>query len=486
MSTPSKTLIKSSKSRTVALVTLGCARNEVDSEELAGRLAADGWTLVDDPALAQVAVINTCGFIESAKKDSVDALLEAHSLKTNGVTQAVVAVGCMAERYGNELSEALPEADAILGFDDYVDISARLQTIIGGGSIAAHTPKDRRALLPIAPAERQAKKLSLAPSGDLGASGHVGQVGRVGQGTRVLRKRLDNSPVAPLKIASGCDRRCSFCAIPMFRGSFVSRRPVEIIEEARWLAESGVSEVFLVSENTTSYGKDFQDLKVLENMLPELAAIDGIERIRLSYLQPAEMRPSLIQAMTSIPKVIPYFDLSFQHASGTVLRRMRRFGDGEKFLHLINQIRVLAPDAGIRSNVIVGFPGETEAEFAELVDFISQARLDAIGVFGYSDEDKTEALTLEDKLEQSVINSRVESLSTLVDELLMQRAEERIGSLVRVMIEDVELQEGRADHQGPEVDGSTFIKSRNKYKIGEYVEALVSDVAGVDLIASPI
>ena len=486
MSTPSKTLIKSSKSRTVALVTLGCARNEVDSEELAGRLAADGWTLVDDPALAQVAVINTCGFIESAKKDSVDALLEAHSLKTNGVTQAVVAVGCMAERYGNELSEALPEADAILGFDDYVDISARLQTIIGGGSIAAHTPKDRRALLPIAPAERQAKKLSLAPTGDLGASGHVGQVGRVGQGTRVLRKRLDNSPVAPLKIASGCDRRCSFCAIPMFRGSFVSRRPVEIIEEARWLAESGVSEIFLVSENTTSYGKDFKDLKVLENMLPELAAIDGIERIRLSYLQPAEMRPSLIQAMTSIPKVIPYFDLSFQHASGTVLRRMRRFGDGEKFLHLINQIRVLAPDAGIRSNVIVGFPGETEAEFAELVDFISQARLDAIGVFGYSDEDKTEALTLEDKLEQSVINSRVESLSTLVDELLMQRAEERIGSLVRVMIEDVELQEGRADHQGPEVDGSTFIKSRNKYKIGEYVEALVSDVAGVDLIASPI
>jgi ribosomal protein S12 methylthiotransferase RimO len=486
MSTPSKTLIKSSKSRTVALVTLGCARNEVDSEELAGRLAADGWTLVDDPALAQVAVINTCGFIESAKKDSVDALLEAHSLKTNGVTQAVVAVGCMAERYGNELSEALPEADAILGFDDYVDISARLQTIIGGGSIAAHTPKDRRALLPIAPAERQAKKLSLAPTGDLGASGHVGQVGHVGQGTRVLRKRLDNSPVAPLKIASGCDRRCSFCAIPMFRGSFVSRRPVEIIEEARWLAESGVSEIFLVSENTTSYGKDFQDLKVLENMLPELAAIDGIERIRLSYLQPAEMRPSLIQAMTSIPKVIPYFDLSFQHASGTVLRRMRRFGDGEKFLHLINQIRVLAPDAGIRSNVIVGFPGETEAEFAELVDFISQARLDAIGVFGYSDEDKTEALTLEDKLEQSVINSRVESLSTLVDELLMQRAEERIGSLVRVMIEDVELQEGRADHQGPEVDGSTFIKSRNKYKIGEYVEALVSDVAGVDLIASPI
>ena len=453
------------KPRTVALVTLGCARNEVDSEELAGRLSADGWTLVDDPALAEVALINTCGFIESAKKDSVDALLEAHSLKGNGTTKAVVAVGCMAERYGNELSQALPEADAILGFDDYQDISLRLQTIINGGSIAAHTPKDRRALLPIAPAERA--KLIAPPE-------------------KLSRKRLENTPIAPLKIASGCDRRCSFCAIPMFRGAFISRRPVEIIEEAKWLADQGVSELFLVSENTTSYGKDFRDMQVLENMLPEISNIAGVERIRLSYLQPAEMRPSLIQAMISVPKVLPYFDLSFQHASPTVLRRMRRFGDTQSFLHLISQIRALAPQAGIRSNVIVGFPGETDAEFEELINFLSQARLDAIGVFGYSDEDKTEALTLEDKVDQDVINSRVELLSKLVDEFLMQRAEERIGEHVRVLIEDEESQEGRAEHQGPEVDGSTFIKGRAKFKVGEYVDAIVTEVSGVDLIAVPL
>ncbi|CAN2235928.1 MiaB 2-methylthioadenine synthetase [actinobacterium SCGC AAA044-D11] len=453
------------KPRTVALVTLGCARNEVDSEELAGRLSADGWTLVDDPALAEVALINTCGFIESAKKDSVDALLEAHSLKGNGTTKAVVAVGCMAERYGNELSQALPEADAILGFDDYQDISLRLQTIINGGSIAAHTPKDRRALLPIAPAERA--KL-IAPA------------------EKLSRKRLENTPIAPLKIASGCDRRCSFCAIPMFRGAFISRRPVEIIEEAKWLADQGVSELFLVSENTTSYGKDFRDMQVLENMLPEISNIAGVERIRLSYLQPAEMRPSLIQAMISVPKVLPYFDLSFQHASPTVLRRMRRFGDTQSFLHLISQIRALAPQAGIRSNVIVGFPGETDAEFEELINFLSQARLDAIGVFGYSDEDKTEALTLEDKVDQDVINSRVELLSKLVDEFLMQRAEERIGEHVRVLIEDEESQEGRAEHQGPEVDGSTFVKGRAKFKVGEYVDAIVTEVSGVDLIAVPL
>ena len=452
------------KSRTVALVTLGCARNDVDSEELAGRLAADGWTLVDDPALAQVAVVNTCGFIESAKKDSVDALLEAHSLKGNGTTQAVVAVGCMAERYGKELSEALPEADAILGFDDYQDISNRLRTIIAGGSIEAHTPKDRRTLLPVAPADRQ--------------ESIVREVR--------FRKRLERTPIASLKIASGCDRRCSFCAIPMFRGSFVSRRPTEIIEEAKWLASEEASEIFLVSENTTSYGKDFRDMQVLENMLPELSKIEGIERIRLSYLQPAEMRPSLLQAMISVPKVMPYFDLSFQHASGTLLRRMRRFGDTESFLHLLAQIRALAPEAGIRSNFIVGFPGETQEEFEELVSFISQARLDAIGIFGYSDEDKTEALTLENKIDQDVINSRVEQLSSLVDELLMQRSEERIGQRVRVLIEDEELQEGRAEHQGPEVDSSTFIQGRAKYKVGEYVNAVVTDVAGVDLVATPI
>ena len=459
------------KSRTVALVTLGCARNETDSEELAGRLAADGWQLVSDPAMAEIAVINTCGFIESAKKDSVDALLEAHSLKGNGVTKAVVAVGCMAERYGNELATALPEADAILGFDDYLDISQRLSTIIDGGKIATHTPKDRRALLPIAPADRAAVnkiEKDIAPIG------------------RVLRQRLNNAPVAPLKIASGCDRRCAFCAIPYFRGSFISRRPTEIIDEAKWLADNGVTELYLVSENTTSYGKDFGDLKLMEKMLPDLAKIDGIERIRLSYLQPAEVRPSLLQAMVSVDKVLPYFDLSFQHASGDLLRTMRRFGDGEKFLHLITQIRALSPEAGIRSNFIVGFPGETDAQFMELVEFISEAGLDAIGVFGYSDEDKTEGETLPNKVAPELIKERVEELSTIVDEVLTQRAESRIGQSLRVLIEDEAEQEGRADHQGPDVDGSTFIKSRNKYRVGEYVDAVVSDVNGADLIAQVI
>ena len=458
--------------RTVALVTLGCARNETDSEELAGRLAADGWVLVSDPAKAEIAVINTCGFIESAKKDSVDALLEAHSLKGNGVTKAVVAVGCMAERYGNELASALPEADAILGFDDYQDISARLQSIVSGNAHTPHVPRDRRSLLPIAPADRPAAR-DEAYASSLGAGGSL------------FRKRLGNAPWAPLKIASGCDRRCSFCAIPYFRGSFISRKPTEIIEEGRWLAQNGVSELFLVSENTTSYGKDLGDLKLMEKILPEFAAIEGVERVRLSYLQPAEMRPSLLQAMIESEKVAPYFDLSFQHTSPTVLRRMRRFGDSEKFLHLINQIRALSPEAGIRSNFIVGFPGETQADFDDLANFISAAKLDAIGIFGYSDEDNTEALDLSDKVDEDLIKSRVESLSSLADEMVSMRASARIGENVRVLIEDSELQEGRAAHQGPEVDGTTSFIDTN-FAVGQYIDAVIIDSMGADLVARPL
>src|SRR3954452_16065035 len=429
----------------VAMVTLGCARNEVDSEELAGRLEADGFRLVGDPADADTVVVNTCGFVESAKKDSVDTLLEAADLKATGRTQAVVAVGCMAERYGKELAESLPEADAVLGFDDYPDIAARLRSIVAGESHAAHTPQDRRLLLPITPVERA---LSTTP-----VPGHA-------SGPASLRRRLDSGPTASLKLASGCDRRCSFCAIPSFRGSFVSRRPSDVLQEARWLGEQGVRELFLVSENSTSYGKDLGDVRLLETLLPELAAVDGVARVRVSYLQPAETRPGLVTALAQTPGVADYFDLSFQHASASVLRRMRRFGDPESFLALLEQVRRHAPEAGVRSNVIVGFPGESEDDLQSLCDFLVTARLDVTGVFGYSDEDGTEAATYDGKLDEDEVRGRVEHVTGLVEELTSQRAAERIGEEVEVLVESIDPDgpvEGRAAHQGPEVDGSTYL-----------------------------
>jgi ribosomal protein S12 methylthiotransferase len=471
--------------RTVALVTLGCARNEVDSEELAARLEADGWTLVTEPADADAVLVNTCGFVESAKKDSIDTLLAAADLRDSGRPQAVVAVGCLAERYGAELAASLPEADAVLGFDDYASIGDRLRTVLAGTPLVAHVPSDRRLLLPISPTDRPAAAAatSLPGHGDLPAGLAPAS------GPRVLRRRLEGGPTAPLKLASGCDRRCSFCAIPSFRGSFVSRRPSEVIDEARWLAGQGVREIVLVSENSSSYGKDLGDSRLLETLLPELAAVDGIERVRVSYLQPAETRPSLVETIARTPGVVPYFDLSFQHASAPVLRRMRRFGSTESFVELLDRARTLAPAAGARSNVIVGFPGETEEDLAELERFLVLARLDVVGVFGYSDEDGTEAATYDGKLGPEQVAERVDRVTRLVEELTAQRAEERLGEVVEVLVETVEADgraEGRADHQGPEVDGSTSLTGRGPWRVGELVRAAVVGTEGVDLVAEPV
>ncbi|KRV51487.1 ribosomal protein S12 methylthiotransferase RimO [Wenjunlia vitaminophila] len=472
--------------RTVALVTLGCARNEVDSEELAGRLAADGWQLVEDAADAEVAVVNTCGFVEAAKKDSVDALLEANDLKGVGRTQAVVAVGCMAERYGKELADALPEADGVLGFDDYEDISERLRTILAGGVHASHLPRDRRKLLPVSPALRQSAQVALPGHGAAPDTGPADLPPGVApaSGPRTLRRRLADGPFAAVKLASGCDRRCAFCAIPSFRGAFVSRRPSDVLAETRWLAEQGVREIMLVSENNTSYGKDLGDLRLLETLLPELAAVEGIERVRVSYLQPAEMRPGLIEVLTSTPKVAPYFDLSFQHSAPAVLRAMRRFGDTDRFLELLAQVRARSPEAGVRSNFIVGFPGETEADLAELERFLGLAGLDAIGVFGYSDEEGTEAAGYPGKLEPDEVADRLARVSRLAEELTAQRAEERLGSTVRVLVESVEDGEatGRAEHQAPETDGLVRLVGGD-VRVGAMVEAKVIDTEGADLVA---
>jgi ribosomal protein S12 methylthiotransferase RimO len=472
----------------VAMLTLGCARNEVDSEELAGRLEAGGFRLVDDPSEAETVVVNTCGFVEAAKKDSVDTLLQAADLKGEGTTRAVVAVGCLAERYGKDLAESLPEADAVLGFDDYPDIAARLQSILSGEQHHPHTPQDRRRLLPISPSERGATAASVGVPGHTISAPDLPAEATPAAGPRAVRRRLDGGPMAPLKLASGCDRRCSFCAIPSFRGSFVSRRPSDVLGEGRWLAEQGVRELFLVSENSTSYGKDLGDLRLLETLLPELAALDGVERVRVSYLQPAETRPGLISAITGTEEVADYFDLSFQHASHPVLRKMRRFGDPESFLDLLEQIRGQAPLAGVRSNFIVGFPGETEEDLATLCGFLEEARLDAVGIFGYSDEDGTEAASYAGKLDEDEIRARTDHVTRLAEELTAQRAEERVGETLDVLLETVPGEgtaEGRAAHQGPEVDGSTTVVDLpDGAYVGQFVRAVVTAADGVDLVAS--
>lgn len=446
----------------VFIETLGCARNDVDSSELTGRLANEGWELVESPDDADVALVNTCGFIEQAKKDSIDTVLElAGDAGDDG--PSVVAIGCLAERYGEELAQELPEAAAVLGFDSYHDMSASLKKIVAGEKPAAHVPVDRRTLLPVSPVERNSSDVVLEP----------------------VARALNGNSWQPVKLASGCDRRCAFCAIPTFRGSFVSRTPQQVLHEATWLAEQGISELFLVSENTSSYGKDLGNIRLLESLLPQLAELDGIERVRVSYLQPAEIRPGLIEAIGETAGVAPYYDISFQHASASLLRRMRRFGSVDSFLELIRQVRSVNPEAGIRSNVIVGFPGETESEFADLMRFVDEAQLDVVGVFEYSDEDGTEAASMPDKVDPDVIKERAALVRQAAEVSMGDRAVARIGSTVRVLVEEHHDDGvvGRAAHQGPEVDGTTQILDVGPECVGTYVDALVVDAVGADLVA---
>jgi len=423
------------------IVSLGCARNEADSEELAARFLEGGFSLVSDVGAAEVVVVNTCGFIEAAKSESIEEILGVAELKREGNLRAVVAVGCLAQRYGAELAASLPEADAIIGFDGYEDIAGRVRALMG-------------------PAGRRAPK-------------------RLPGWLPQQRVRLSGSPMAPLKIASGCDRRCTFCAIPAIRGPLRSRPVAQIVNEARWLAAKGVKELFLVSENTTAYGKDLAGGTGLEALLAKLSGVEGIERVRLSYLLPSQVRPPLIEAVAATDRVAPYFDLPFQHAARAVLARMGRRGDAAAFLDLLERIRVAVPGAGIRSNVIVGFPGETEADVAELTQFLGQAQLDAVGVFAYSDEEGTPAAELDGHLDAAEIAARVSQVASFVDTVSALRAEARIGEDVTVLVESVAdgLATGRAGQQGPE-DGRSYW--RGYAEPGEIVTGRIGSTDGVD------
>ena len=339
-----------------------------------GSAGGGGFRLVDEPVDADAVLVNTCGFVEAAKKDSIDTLLAAAELKGDG-TQAVVAVGCLAERYGAELATAMPEADAVLGFDDYADIGARLRTDPAPAKGTTPTSRGTDALC----CRSHPRNGPPLPSGCRSPGTRLQTSCRPASapasGPRPVRRRLGGGPSAPLKIASGCDRRCTFLCDPGFRGAYVSRPPAEIVAEARWLVEQGVREILLVSENSSSYGKDLGDIRLLERLLADLAAVDGLDWVRVSYLQPAEMRPSLIEVMASTPKRGAVLRSLFPAclragaAPDAAVRRRRAFLDA-----LADRSGLGRRLAGVRSNVICGFPGETEADVAVLEEFLVAAR----------------------------------------------------------------------------------------------------------------
>ena len=481
---------------TVAIVTLGCGRNEVDSENAAGLLTASGYRVVADPEQADAVVVNTCAFVEAAKRESIETVLDAAALKEQGRARTVLVTGCLAERYTEELRAELPEADAIVPFADYGRLpellgGRRPQARAGGGTGGAAGPGAslaRSGTSPIRTAASPASAAGLAlPS--LVPSGRrpLPMVFPTPAGAAFPARAPARGPVALVKLAEGCDRDCSFCAIPSFRGRFRSRRPTEILDEVAWLAGQGVSEVCLVAENSTSYGKDLGGREALIHLLRDLAAVDGLRRVRLNYLQPDELTPGLLEEMAANPVVCSYFDLSLQHASAPVLRRMRRGGSAERFLDLVTRIRALDPDAACRSNFILGFPGETPADVRELEEFLEAARLDWVAFFAWSPEDGTAALDLDGRVAAATARARVERVQELQDRVLAEAQEAWVGRRLEVLVERVEdggAVEGRSHREAPESDGVVRIEGTpGPARVGEYLPVEVTAAQGPELLA---
>ena len=524
----------------VAIVTLGCGRNEVDSDQLAGLFVREGMEVVEEADDADVVLVNTCTFIAPAKQESVDTVLAACDLKSNGA-RGVVVVGCMAQRYPQDLADSIPEADAVVGFAGYPSLPGLVGDILEGrahdrvvGIDEASAPAPARRDLPLVsltatapppvatpgPSTTPVPDTSVeapwiapvpeAPPADAVAGAQTAttqdtldRVPATGPRFPVRQLASPGSPWAYLKIASGCDRLCTFCAIPSFRGRFRSRPVDEILAEAAWLTSQGVRELVLVSENTTSWGKDLpgwagqaggRDLQT--TLLRELADVDGVDRIRLMYLQPAELRPQLLEAMADVPEVVPYFDLSLQHVSDPVLTRMARSGSPERFGRLIERIRELAPTAAFRSNFILGFPGETEDDVAQLEAFLDTHELDWVGLFPFSREDGTPSDDLPDQVDEDVARARVERIASVQERAADRAAARWVGRRVDVLVEEhvraddtgVLLETiGRSPREAPDTDGEVRLVAGDGQPVdapvGRLVPARVVATEGVDLVA---
>lgn len=470
--------------QSVAVVTLGCGRNDVDSDQVAGSLVASGLDLVDEPGDADVVLVNTCTFIAPARQDSIDTVLAACDLD-----KPVLVIGCMAQRYGAELSEALPEAAGVLGFADYPRLPAIVHTLLEGGTVAD------------APARHEPVRAALPLLVGGGAATPPARVAPDAPPNVVFPVRtVPRGPWAYLKIAGGCDRVCTFCTIPSFRGRYASRPLDEVLAEARWLVDNRVRELVCVSENTTSWGKDLPGGRRLQaDLIRGFEQIDGLERVRLLYLQPAEIIPELLDAMAASPVVAPYYDLSLQHASGSVLRRMARSGDPDRFLSLIGSIRERDPSAVFRSSFITGFPGETERDVDLLEDFLREARLDWTGFFTFSVEDGVPSATMPDQVEAAVAEARRDRLVEVAEAVAEDAAAAFVGRRLRVLVEEVEDGDlahaaqggsavptavGRSYRESPETDGEVRLPGCD-IPIGRMVDVDVVDAVGLDLVARP-
>ncbi len=442
----------------VGFMSLGCPKNLVDSEVMMGQLKSKGFEITANANDADTVVVNTCGFIEAAKKESIEAILEAARLKMSGKATRLIVAGCLVERYRDELKAEMPEVDAFIGTNQVNDI------------LAVCDPKTNTRSLPVIPLGNQSATYLYDESTPrvLATPGHY----------------------AFVKIAEGCDRPCAFCFIPQMRGHFRSRRFGSIVAEAQQLAEEGVKELILVAQDSSRYGEDLGKSDALAHLLRELSHMDGIEWVRVMYTYPTHISDAFLEVLATEPKAVKYLDMPLQHASQKVLKLMKRGGTRASLERLIRRIRDRVPGIAIRTTFITGFPGEIEEDFEELLAFVRNVEFDRVGVFSYSDEEGTSAFELRDKVDQKIANKRRARLMRVQLRISRRRNQARVGDTVRVLFEGESneselLWQGRIETQAPDIDGCVLINDAPEGFApapGEFVNVLLTEAQEYDLV----
>ena len=437
----------------VGMVSLGCSKNLVDSERMLYKLRERGYELVTEPGLADVAVVNTCGFIQSAKEEAIETIIELGKLKEDGTLKKIIITGCLTQRYQEEAAELFPEADAVIGIGDNKDIIDILDHVLANERVVKFSPKLDAELT----------------------------------GERII----STLPFfAYLKVAEGCSNCCTYCAIPQIRGKFRSVPMEEVLKEAQWLAENGVTELIVIAQDTTRYGEDLYGEPKLPELLEKLSEIEGIKWIRTLYCYPERITDKLLETIADNGKLIKYLDIPIQHCNGEILSRMNRWGDKERLSQLMAHIRKKVPDIVLRTTLITGFPGETEEQFSELAEFVQEQRFERLGCFAYSQEEGTKAAEMENQLSEEVKNHRADII--MEQQMLISAAnnEKLMGKRLTAVVEGfdkfAECYFGRTEKDAPDIDGKVFFTSENPLEIGDYVESEISDTLDYDLMGEVV
>lgn len=431
----------------VGMISLGCPKNQVDGEALLAKLAQAGYQIVNEIENSDVMIVNTCGFIEDAKREAIDTILEVAQYKEAGLISAIVVTGCLAERYQDEILKEMPEVDAVIGIGANSDIVKVCDKALCGIKTSNFPNK---CYLPL-------------------------------DGERML-----STPPhwAYLKIAEGCDNRCAYCAIPGIRGNFRSRTIESVVDEAKSLVNRGVKEIILVAQDTTKYGQDLYGEYSLDKLLKELVKIDGLEWIRLFYCYPQRITDSLIDVIANEDKVCKYIDIPLQHSDATVLKNMNRVGDGNDYRVLLNKMRKAIPGLALRTTFMVGFPGETDEQFENLCEFVKDMKFDKMGCFTFSPEEDTPAFDMENQIDEDVKKRRQEVLMNAQFFITEASNKGRVGNVYKVIVDSFAdgKYTGRSYMDSPEIDSGIIFTSNKKLNIGDFVDVKITDFDGYDLI----